>query len=201
MEFLIIRHAQSLNNVGLSPDLDSPLSATGCDQIKQTSKWLAENFPLRGFIGLVSPYLRCLQTACGISSACNVIFKAHAGVREWHGDKSHIQLQEGGMYLPKREKEFSDKIRWPRPHWNSDTVFFANEEIPELIERIKLFTESLDLNKRYIVVGHGASCQVLSDVLTGVESPKDHFWSCPQNASLTWIKDGELKWYSKVVYS
>lgn len=212
MEALIIRHANSLHNQGLSKGLDSSVSKhPGCTQIQRLGRWLQQNFDLSDFKGLTSPYLRTLQTSCGISKHTGLEFKVHGGLREYHIEKNHDDLREGGHSLPKREDEFKDcKIVWPKSYWPDDSNFYANETLDEFFERCQLFLDSLNQHGKYVFVSHGSPCRTLHHILCGHDlecvrsrysGEEGHFTCSIKNASLTWIKDGEEVWFSRDVYN
>jgi hypothetical protein len=57
---IFVRHVESLLNVGLTDDLDSDITDKGVNQ----GLGLVDRLPcLDGYVGFVSPYLRCLKTA------------------------------------------------------------------------------------------------------------------------------------------
>lgn len=58
---IIVRHCQSLSNIGQSSDIDSELSPFGIIQARRLRR------ELPGYHVISSPYLRCKQTAAKIS--------------------------------------------------------------------------------------------------------------------------------------
>ena len=208
MELLIIRHAQSMANISLTRDLDSQLTKEGCYQVNKTATWLKEEFEFYDWQGIVSPYFRTLQTANRLRKICKVDFRVEDDIREYHHEKVKPLTTDGGLILPNRSEEFPG-ISWNE--WEEDK-FFANEDLEDFIFRMELFLESLDSKGKYVVVAHGASCRVLHDLATGkslddlVErygEPKKILegGTSIKNASLTWVEDGNPKWFSKVVYT
>lgn len=212
MEVLIIRHANSLHNQGLTNSLDSPVSEhPGRTQIQRVGLWLQKHFDLNGFEGLTSPYLRTLQTSCGISKYTGLQFKVHGGLREYHIEKDEEDLKDGGHLIPKRDQEFQDcDIVWPNSHWPNDTTFYANEGLEEFFDRCRLFLSSLNQNGKYVFVSHGSPCRTLHHLLcdrdlevvrSRYSGEEGHFTCSIKNASLTWVKDGEEIWFSRDVYN
>ena len=219
MEFIIVRHAQSENNVNQSESLDSSLTKIGQNQIAQTANWFRDNFDLDGYVGLTSPYLRTLQTSEAIHLANpQVSFTVHDGSREYHIDKEEADLAEGRMKIVNR-KELFPNFHWPQEHWQEEACLYWNETLDEFVARVGVFVKSLRSSDKYIIVGHAASCRVLHDTITkkdmtylfkrykpvGVNRPTSMNYESYkddgiQNASLTWIVDGECRWFSKVVY-
>lgn len=208
MELLIIRHAQSMANISLTRDLDSQLTKEGCYQVSKTATWLKEEFEFHDWQGITSPYFRALQTANRLRKICKIDFRVNDDLREYHTEKVKPLTTDGGLLLPNRSKEF------PAIEWNEwgEEKFFANEELEDFIVRVELFLESLDPKGKYVIVSHGATSRVLHDLATGknldylierygtIEEMRKNGTSI-KNSSLTWVDDGESKWFSKVVHS
>lgn len=197
-----------MHNVGLTDNMDSALTKKGCGQVHGMGKWLKDNFDLTDYIGLTSPYHRTLQTACAVSKHTGLKFSVHGGSREYHIEKA--ALTESGITIPNRKKGFP-KIVWPSPEWNADSVFYENEELEQFFERTELFIKSLRPSGKYVIIGHGASCRTLHEILCGKELdelrhryagpiPVGTFSCSISNASLSWVVDGESRWFSKVVH-
>jgi broad specificity phosphatase PhoE len=213
VEVLIVRHAESMHNISLTESLDSNLSKKGCLQAKCVAYWLRNNFDLSNYEGITSPYLRTIQTACNISKATGLRFTVNGGTREHHINKAERDLAAGGMEIPVRKEQFEDcDLVWPSPFFDGKAVFYKNEELEEFFRRIQLFTDTLDQHKNYLIVGHGASCRTLHEVLCSKDldglrrrydgrklKPGD--FSCSiKNASLSWVVDGKSKWFSRIVH-
>src|SRR5215213_8151747 len=81
-ELLMVRHGESEANVGLSSDPDCSLTPRGLEQARALAPRLAR-FDLRGFVAVVSPYRRAVQTAEALASATGLSFEADPDVREW----------------------------------------------------------------------------------------------------------------------
>lgn len=209
MELLLIRHAQSEHNTKASHSLDSDLTKFGLRQANDLADFL-KTCDLDGFIGITSPYLRCLKTAEVIHCKTGLSFEVHGGVREYHINKTLPPLPEdGGMTLPNRIAEF------PNFSWKSESkIFYANEILPEFVMRLGMFLERLQQLgspcKKYLIVTHGAPVRVIHDVATGgdLEYLKDRYkdqeLKCEpienrggiKNCSITHIVNGECKVFS-----
>jgi phosphohistidine phosphatase SixA len=82
MELLLIRHGQSLANVGLSSEADCLLSDHGHTQAKHAAESLRAR-DLTGYIGLVSPYQRAIQTAQYLTAETSLAFGVDPRLREY----------------------------------------------------------------------------------------------------------------------
>lgn len=81
-DLILIRHGESLANINCSTDPNCPLSDRGFEQARELGAWLA-TLPLEGFVGLVSPYLRAIQTAQLISERTGLAFSTDDDIREF----------------------------------------------------------------------------------------------------------------------
>jgi len=108
VELILIRHAESEGNAGLSNDPDCALTAAGFEQARQLARRLIE-LDLSGFAGLSSPYRRARQTAEVIADMTGLSFTIDEGVREWGPattvDGRHYP-SESGEDLIERMKDF-----------------------------------------------------------------------------------------------
>ena len=210
MELILIRHGQSEHNTKASHSLDSCLTGFGINQAVKLANFLGET-DLYGFVGMTSPYLRCLQTAKIIQDKTNLPFEVNAGVREYHIDKTLSPLpKKGGMTLPCRISEF------PLFSYEIDdsSVFYANENLGEFVNRVRLFAEELKRRgsnwTKVLIVSHGAPTRVMHDIAIGedLEYLKDRYneqeLRCEpiekrgsiQNCSITHVVNGECKVFS-----
>lgn len=81
-ELLMVRHAESEANVGLSTDPDCPLTSRGREQARVLGASLAR-YDLGDFVGLTSPYRRARDTAAELVAATGVRFEIDPDLREW----------------------------------------------------------------------------------------------------------------------
>lgn len=84
-DLILIRHGQSLANINCSTDPDCELTARGHEQARKLAQRL-KSLPLDGFVGLVSPYRRAIQTADHITQALGLRFQVESEVREFGAD-------------------------------------------------------------------------------------------------------------------
>lgn len=219
MDWLIVRHAESLHNVNGSDCLNSELTSTGHMQAMITADWLDKNFKeISEFKPLVSPYFRTLQTAHYIQEATDIKpFGIDKNLREFHIDKNEIQLSGGGMFVAAESLLF-DHFEWP--NLMEMGFFFKNETFDEFFERLQLWISKLDPNGKYLVVSHGTPCRTLHTLLTcgDLEQVRQRYFKVMsqeeidqkmkegkiatsiKNCSLTLIRDGQEEWFSKIVY-
>ena len=216
MELLIIRHGQSEHNISYEGTLDSSLTKKGNEQVHNTACWLRDNFDLSGYKGVSSPYLRTLQTSYILRSQTDINFEVNELVREYHIKKDEPELLENqGMPIKFRENLFND-FDWSR--WDGkdgkngvpeDLKIYSNETMDDFLGRVEFYTKGLNEDSRYLIVGHGASCRALHDISTNKDlkdikdryrKPVKEYKDSIENSSLIWIKDGECKWFSKVVW-
>ena len=195
MEVLIIRHAQSYHNIGLTKNLDSKLTDEGHDQINFVSDWLKNNFDFNGYKGIVSPFFRTLTTAQKIHDVTGLDFKVSVGPREYLIDSNQHGMT--GEFLPvaNHNQNFTD-FDWG--NFKKITHFFCNSESTFLLkERVNSFIDNLEDGK-YCIVSHSSVCTAMHNHL----NPNKNFDLSEgvENASLTYLKNGNTIWYSKVVY-
>lgn len=75
------RHAQSEFNAGLNRNFNSAITPQGIEQAHRLGSHL-KNRDLKGYVGYVSPYYRCLQTALVIYQYTDLKFKVLSGLGE-----------------------------------------------------------------------------------------------------------------------
>jgi len=162
----LIRHGQSEQNVGLTRAFDSQLTEEGTQQAIRVGKALAG---VPGLDGLVSPFLRCLQTAEAISLMTGIRFRVVSDLGEWPGrvDSHRGQFPE---------------MEWP------DGDLFESQECDDWEAAIRRVAASVP--RRCVLVTHGGVVWGLAGQLTGREiDPRE---SVP-NASLSLIRDGQAE--------
>ena len=211
MEILVVRHAQSLHNINATDELNSELTSDGFVQILTLADWLLNEFDLTNYSGLTSPYIRTLQTSLCLNQVCGLDFSIEPAVREYHSDKTHPQISDGSMFISSEQVKYPE-FTWPEEDNLSTGRSYPNEELEELVDRVKSFHDSLlEDDGKYVVVSHGAPCRVLCDVALGndlnylfdrydIKHVKEKKSNSIPNASASWIVDGEAQFMSKVVY-
>jgi broad specificity phosphatase PhoE len=105
-DLILIRHGQSMANINCSDDPDCELSPLGHDQARELAKRM-QRIPLEGFVGLVSPYRRALQTAQYLTEAVGLSFRIEDQVREF-GARCDIN---GHCYHAESAQEFVERMK------------------------------------------------------------------------------------------
>jgi broad specificity phosphatase PhoE len=105
-DLILVRHGQSMANINCSNDPDCELSPLGHEQARDLARKLCA-FPLDGFVGLVSPYRRALQTAEFITRTTGLPFAIDDGAREF-GMLAHI---DGRTFDPESPAEFGARMK------------------------------------------------------------------------------------------
>lgn len=195
-ELLLIRHGESKYNAMLTDNLDSELTAKGIKQAHATGKFLKETFGEMDFIGITSPYLRCLQTSQIIAEETGLKFKVIPDPRE-------IMVSYEQAIVPARQEEFPEFI-WNLPcsssHWKDDKWHFFKESADEFVNRMEKFMMFLNYEKS-IIVSHGTPVGTMYDIR--IRKPGSYRSHRPDtenyvnNASVTYVRDGEGIWYGK----
>jgi len=223
MELLIIRHAESRRNMGVSYNLDSTLTDSGMKQACRTATWLYENFKFEGYKGLVSPYYRTLQTASVISEVIESDFCVDDRLVEYRFRNPNI------INIPNRSLLFQN-IDWPKSWFDKKERRFDVESVDTFIDRsLEILLELKNSgHDKYILVTHGTPAVMISklavgntredikaecdranklldshkvkDFLEEVAKNSSPFISGMKNCGMTWVVDEEPIWFSKVVY-
>lgn len=195
MEIILIRHGQSGANAGLTEDQDSELTPLGEKQAIATAQFLKEQLGTgRGWVGIVSPFLRALQTAAPIAEALNMPFTANWDVRE-------IGEQDGG-YHPERRAIIPDlRSGFARidTHLKGDGKAWDHppETASEFAERISRFIAATSRqHKNVIVVSHGSPILMMGEVLRGRSGYCPAWADQITNSSVTWFKETDELHYS-----
>lgn len=168
MELILIRHGQSLANVGLCDHCDCDLSEVGMTQARELGRRLGGEFDLKTFEGLVSPYRRALRTAGYVGQGTGLAFSIHTGCREWGRDCSPA----GDL--------------------------FPEETLEGAIHRVAGFVASLDRGGRYVIVSHAAPVFMMAQLASGADVAETlrrcdgPFWERVGNCAVTHVKAGEL---------
>lgn len=210
MELLLIRHAQSAFNAKQTDELDSSITDLGVSQAEATGEYL-KSLDLTGFEGVVSPFLRTLQTATILQKHTGLDFRVCGGAREllWHLHP----LGMNGATVANRAKIYSD-FHWPNEHWSKEKVKYKPENFPSFMQRIKLFLGTLLTgDEKFVVVSHASPIQAMHDFSTqeDLHEVKDYDshssyktiiedWAAVENCSITHIVDGECKHFAKTIH-
>lgn len=186
-ERLFIRHGESQYNAYLTDNLDSQLTLKGIEQAKAAGKFLREHFGhIKEFVGITSPYHRCLQTAHYIQEETGLDFRVLPGPRE-------IMLKYAECHVPDRSIDF------PRYTWEDKPCYmFCQENEKEYISRMLEFVRSVT-DQRVLVVSHGTPINTMFEATLGLDHSVDmnNFVS---NCSISYIRSGEGIWFGKKPY-
>ncbi len=209
MQLVLIRHAESFNNIGETEDLDSSLSNNGFNQMQITAKWLKNTFsqenPFEDFIGYTSPLLRCLQTARSISHNLSIIpFRVDYDLREFSVTKEN---PNSPALKIKNRKEIYD-FKWLHNFHKLEEAHFDQENLVDFIPRVKQFHSKLNKDGKYLIVSHGSVCRCLhaletnnlKDMMDGYSNFDFKENTSIKNCGITFIKDNEEIMFSKIVY-
>jgi broad specificity phosphatase PhoE len=185
-ELIIIRHARSQHNAGISENLDSEITRFGGFQAEALANFMSK-LGLEDCEFQTSPFLRCLQTSTVIAKALNVKFHIN---KIWHEYMNH---SKGPVTIPNRSKEFTTYFDWT--NFEEDSVVVNDEFNEEFIKRIHF--GYMTLPPKSVVVTHGLPAFMLLKVATG------NFQSVPiwdyslDNCSITRITKGRVIWHGR----
>ena len=190
-DILIIRHAESLNNIRSTDHLDSDLSNHGEYQAHITSDYI-KSFDLSGYVGLTSPMLRCLKTARYIQRKTGLKFKICTELCEvsW-------VFPEDGLSIRVMADMFSD-MDWSGLT-QEETLHLPKETDASFVQKLSGFLNQL--SAKSVIVTHGTCVMTLIELSLGAKVAKVPEWDGSiKNASLSMVTDGTLQYLSKVVY-
>jgi broad specificity phosphatase PhoE len=159
MKWYLIRHGQSKFNAGLTDAFNSSMTEKGLDQACRAGLTMKEICEMQkvDFIGLVSPYYRCLQTAMHIKAYTGLKFKVTPllgeSPEEIHKDVD--QIIDKDTNFPFDWSEFGESYNY-------------HETKDEYIARIKRFVESLD-DKNYVIVSHMSPIRAMLKMLCDID--------------------------------
>lgn len=181
-EMLIVRHAETQYNVGDTEFLDSNLTHKGWEQARGVAEYLKKSGDAEGFVGLVSPYKRTLQTAERIHALTGTPFKVFPLAAEYAAEWSRVPYD---IRVSKHSDEFPmfDWSLYPEEHR------FTKESFNKFLDRMRNLLAS-DLPEKTLVVSHGAVVYTLLDLLTE-GTVLDAGYGQVTNASISLIRGNE----------
>lgn len=161
-EFYLIRHAQSMGNIGMDTGYDPELSPLGHAQAKQCAAFMQDYCDDETLI-LTSPFERCLMTAEMIAEANNLKIRMIPALHELFARKWFVIRRVKLLSLPEKAKkhplvtgEYSEKQWWPS----------ENETQQEMDVRMAMFRNKLLSDDfcaaKIICIGHWASIASLA---------------------------------------
>lgn len=185
-ELILIRHGESKYNAMLTDNLDSELTAKGIAQAKATGKFLKDHFGhIQNFIGITSPYLRCLQTSRIIKEETGLDFFVDQRPRE-------IMVHYDEVLIPDRQEHFPEFV-WS----NFTTIGFYKETADQFLARMKQYVSDFS-HEKALVVSHGTPVGSLFELTLGRDhKPDTEFYV--DNASVSYIRNGEGIWFGKTI--
>lgn len=186
-ELILVRHGESQYNAYLTDHLDSELTPKGIEQARTTGKFLKEQFGhINNFVGITSPYMRCLQTSRIIREETGLEFTVNPGPRE-------IMMKYQAAEVKNHQEKFPEFI------WNhSDDLFFTQESDKQFVARMKAFHDSLK-HEKLVVISHGTPVNTMYEFAVGLNGGADTI-NFVKNCSLSYVRNGEGIWFGKVVY-
>lgn len=189
-EFYLIRHAQSMSNIGMDSGDDSDLSPEGHAQAKQCGI-LMQEYCDQDTLLLSSPFERCLKTAEAIAEPNGLKIRMMPVLheffaRDWFPSMNKIKLES----LPEKaakhslvEGYYANEQWWPETNETSEEV-----EIRMAMFRNRLLSNEFKAEK-IICIGHWASIASLANsMVPGIDLP------IVDNATVTAInyEDGQF---------
>lgn len=193
MELLFLRHAESQWNAKESDHLDSAITKLGRKQAIEAAAFLKRKFDdIKEWNGIVSPFLRTLQTANIISEHTDLSFTADWGASEYGGDyQCHTEIE-----IPARKEKFPEFFKGI----NANSWQMTRELENVFFDRILKFIQQLKKDEKYVIVSHAMPIYTMIYILKGIYVvPK---WDRRiLNTSVTWIKNGEMKYFARYVNS
>jgi broad specificity phosphatase PhoE len=194
---ILVRHGQSEFNAGISQVFNSELTIKGIEQANRVCLSLKEEIKdPDSFIGYVSPYTRCLQTAMAINHQLGIKFKVRYNIGE-----SPEEVHKRNAWVGKADYQFSmfDWDDWaPGKNDKWSSYNYTNEAEEAYLKRLREFQPILENNENVLVVSHMTPIlQMIKDVcFDGNSIPEDSRpdpkWRVPvliPNCSITVIED------------
>lgn len=189
-DVLLIRHAESLWNVGKSDSLDSGLSENGSSQAETLATYLskyASEFKNQYRL-FTSPYLRCLMTARPISRISENKFVINTDVAELTD-----HYPDKGVIVPERKEDFREM------YWgNYMPTWFVKEPQSSFLARVHRFVDCLP--EKAIIITHGSIVQTVIEILIKSYAHSIPIWDHSiKNGMVSRIKNGKLIWFNNEI--
>jgi broad specificity phosphatase PhoE len=188
MKYILVRHAQSMFNAGLTDEFDSDLTERGKIQCQEAAMHVKEVMNLtwpdhdHDFAGFVSPYQRTLKTAIGMANRWNIKFTVDHRI----GETPTEAFRKFFSVVPNRSADFPDY------DWNK----FPEEGVDISKRMMEHYWADLaefvaDLPEKAVIVSHMTAIQDLAALLTKKDRHAFHGKDV-SNVSMTVIEDGHL---------
>lgn len=195
-ELILIRHGQSEYNVELTKGLDSNLTEEGIRQVRETGRFLSTHLGhiRTSFVGVVSPYLRCLQTAR--------ILGEETGIDVWAVDPRarEIMVHYDECHVPCRRDDFPD-YKWNYPYTGINFKMETTENFDARMREYfnELYREHPD--GAVLIVSHGTPTTALAHLSVGTYTgPGVSEGTYVANSSISYLRNNQTMWFNKVVY-
>ena len=162
-EFFLIRHAESMGNIGLDTGYDPLLSPLGHAQAKQSAEFMKQFCNQQDTLILASPFNRCLITAEEIAKTSNLTFQIVTELQEFfQADWFPIKKISFESLKLKAERYIHITGNYDNSQWWPE----KNETLDEFSIRMAIFRNKLTGNtfssKKIVLIGHWASIQQLA---------------------------------------
>lgn len=225
MEMLLARHAETTASTGVIRSSDAALSDNGMRQACTTGGWIDYNILCKGYVGFVSPFLCCLQTATVFGESTEITFTVDTLLRDYRFDRKSSDLS-GGVQVPNRSLSFQN-IQWPVKEWSDPSHFYVSETVDQFIRRGQAFLYNLQQSgySKVLVVTHAPMSVLLTELAIG-KSPEEIkeqcletedflrsserkllntperlvFLSGVRHCGLTLVQDGKAIYFARCVY-
>jgi len=176
-DYIFVRHGESHYNIKLTTNLDSELTPRGVEQAVKTGRFLRDHIPdIHEFVGITSPYHRCLQTSDIIHSLTGIDFQVKSGPRE-------IMMSYDECKVVNRKLEYNH-FHW---HHEEDFHFFMENE-DEFVSRMRHYILEED-HPKLLVVSHGSVIKAMYDIIAGQEKVVADLHNYPDNCSVAYIQN------------
>tara|TARA_Y100000034_G_scaffold136518_1_gene213535 strand:- start:1175 stop:1756 length:582 start_codon:yes stop_codon:yes gene_type:complete len=191
MEFILVRHAQSMHNALKTDDLNSTLTSEGLSQAEAVGRYLRENYNLDNFQKRVSPYLRCIQTASFISPTGFTVDLGAMEVACLYTEDSIVPLAKYNNIELTNNAQFNYNA-----FGEYDGVDHKYETLKEFLARMEEYVASFEEGS-HLVVAHGGVVCTMANIIA--KRPHGKWGEC-LNASISHFIDDKEVCYSKVIY-
>jgi broad specificity phosphatase PhoE len=184
MEVTILRHGQSMANVGLTEELDSPLTPVGTEQALAAAEWFRADIERNGDFRqvYVSPFRRTLMTFAPISQATKAPAHLLAEVCEYfHDSESRYHTFEG---LTRKDIERDYPFVDARPLFDTGERWWPldlenHEAVVARARRVAryLIDKYGETDGRILIVSHAETTGRLVEALLGLRAALETPWT------------------------
>ena len=198
MELYLIRHGQSVNNVGDLPRVvEPPLTGLGEKQAQRAGESLKGEGITRLYC---SPMLRALQTAKIIGDILNLAPHVFVGLHEWggmwEGQTSEDAVQRPGLNRSEMKETCPNVVLpdgvtdqgWWFGEWEGDEAIIrlAHENAMGFVAHLKV--QHPETAERVAAVSHGGSGSSLISVIFGLPPDANYDRFSQNNTAISKIR-------------